>query len=121
MKFRQFITTLSHRLGQHQIPVNDDAHDIHSFLRADGVHHDVVTDLVKRIYRSNACGHLDAQIDRSQTLHTLAETRREVLAAADTDICRYRLIEELCLLAQDLLPSSDHGSPRLQDEVSRTG
>ena len=73
MTFRQYIQLLAEKIGMHQIPVIANANEIKHFLAEDAVHHQFVTTLVRQIYKSNHCGHLDAIIDQVKTLSLLGK------------------------------------------------
>ena len=96
MTFRQFIQLLADNIGLHQIPVVHGATEIRYFLAEDAVHHQLVTMLVKDIYKRNNCGHLDAAIDSTKTLQLLGSTRATLLAEDDLDVCKFRFINQLC-------------------------
>ncbi len=103
MTFRQYIQLLAKKIGMHQIPVVSDASEIRHFLAEDGVHHDFVTALVRDIYKKNACGHLDASLDIRKTLNLLGTARANLLARRNTDICRVKLMNQLCELSSEIL------------------
>jgi hypothetical protein len=101
ISFRGLVTFLADRIGRHQVPVIEGAHEIRGFIGCDGVHHDLISATVRRLYKANRCGHLDAQLDRDRTLTTLAAIRAELLQCHHTDIDQYRFMENLCHSAQD--------------------
>jgi len=103
MTFREYIQQLATRIGLHQIPVVLDATEIRYFLAEDAVHHNFVTTLVREIYKNNMCGHLDADIDRKKTLSLLGNIRTKQLAETEADICRIRLINQLCEASSEIL------------------
>jgi len=96
MTFRQFIQHLAEKIGMHQIPVDTSANEIRYFLAEDGVHHQFVTALVRDIYKYNSCGHLDATIDHVKTMSLLGKMRAHLLSEEDADICKVRLMNQLC-------------------------
>ena len=122
MTFRQFIHHLAERIGLHQIPVIIDATEIRHFLSPDAVHHELVTTLVRNIYKKNGCGHLDARIDSERTRATMGAMRASVLAEKDTDICRHRLINQLCDYTNEVLAekNADSSGNTNQLGISRT-
>jgi len=101
ISFRDLVTFLADRIGRHQVPVIDGAHEIRGFIDCDGVHHELISAAVRRLYKANRCGHLDAQLDRDRTLDTLAAIRSELLQCHNTDIDQFRFVENLCSSAQD--------------------
>lgn len=108
MTFRQYIHLLAESIGLHQIPVLRHATEIRYFLAEDGVHHQLVTTLVRDIYKKNSCGHLDAIIDPGKTLSHLAKTRSALLSEDDTDICRVRLMNQFCEVSTIILAKEKH-------------
>ncbi len=108
MTFRQFIQLLSEKIGLHQIPVVSNANEIRYFIAEDAVHHQLVTTLVRDIYKKNNCGHLDALIDAEKTITLLGTMRATLLAKEDADICRVRLMNQLCEVATTILSKEKH-------------
>ncbi len=119
MTFRQFINYLEEHIGNHQIPTRHNAHEIREFLRPDGVHHNLVKKVVRRIYKTNNCGHLDAVVRRPATLGPLAEIRLEIMHSPRTDIDQYRFIEELCASATKFFNEHDPGASHLKEAARR--
>ncbi len=103
MIFRQYIHHLAKNIGLHQVPVVMDATEIRYFLAEDAVHHDLVTTLVRDIYKKNLCGHLDAAIDSKKTLSLLGKVRADLLAENSSDICKIRLMNQLCEISSEIL------------------
>ena len=103
MTFRQYIQLLAESIGLHQIPVLSHATEIRYFLAEDAVHHQFVTTLVRDIYKESSCGHLDAIVNPGKTLTHLAVRRSALLSEDDTDICRVRLMNQLCEVSAALL------------------
>lgn len=103
MTFRQYIQLLAESIGLHQIPVLNHATEIRYFLAEDGVHHQLVTALVRDIYKKNCCGHLDARIDPTTTIKLLGNMRSVLLSEDGVDICRVGLMNQLCEVSALLL------------------
>ena len=103
MTFRQYIHLLAEKVGLHQLPVVPNANEIRYFLAEDAVHHQFVTTLVRDIYKRNRCGHLDANIDPAKTMSLLGTIRSALLTEKDADICRVRLMNQLCEVSTALL------------------
>ena len=103
MTFRQFIQQLAEKIGLHQIPVVANASEIRYFLAEDAVHHQFVTTLVRKIYKSNRCGHLDAVLDQDKTMSLLGKLRAELFAEDDADICKVRLMNQFCDFSTTIL------------------
>lgn len=108
MTFRQFIKQLAEKVGLHQLPVVPDANEIRYFLAEDAVHHQLVKALVRDIYKANNCGHLDAIIDPAKTMSLLGIMRSALLTENDTDICRVRLMNQLCEVSTTILSLEKH-------------
>lgn len=108
MTFRQFIKLLAEKVGSHQLPVVPDANEIRYFLTEDAVHHQLVKALVRNIYKTNSCGHLDAVIDPAKTMSQLGRMRSVLLSENETDICRVRLMNQLCEVSTNILSIEKH-------------
>ena len=124
MTYRDLIVQLADLLGRHQVPVREDATDIHGFLGHDGVHHELISRIVRTIYRSNRCGHLDAKVSARATLDALAPLRQELLCSPRTDICQYRFMDALLGDIEASFAATDtHGAltSRGQGIASKTG
>lgn len=114
MTFRQYIQLLAEKVGLHQIPVVPNANEIRYFLAEDAVHHQFVTTLVRDIYKKNRCGHLDANIDPAKTMSLLGIMRSALLTENDADICKVRLMNQLCEVSTTLLSKEKNHLPSLQ-------
>ena len=101
--YRQFLVQLAERVGRHQLPLRDGAAEIRAFLGPEGVHHELVSQLVRQIYRASRCGHLDAPLDPAATLDLLAMTAAATRRSPRADIDRVRLADELLAAAVELL------------------
>ena len=93
--FRDLVLYLADRIGRQHIPAHDDAADIHDLLGADAVHHELIKNTVRRIYRSNHCGHLDAPITQDKTFKVLGAIRKELASSQFTDIDQINLLESV--------------------------
>ncbi|MCG6870843.1 MAG: hypothetical protein LJE84_01020 [Gammaproteobacteria bacterium] len=94
--FRPFLLQLADSIGRHQLPINEQAQEIRDFLRPDAVHHEIVKRLVREIYRSNRCGHLNASIGYEATVTPLTALRRELRHSLHSDVDQVRLVDLLC-------------------------
>ena len=121
MTFRQFIHILAERIGMHQIPVVDGASEIREFLTPDAVHHELITTLVRDIYKTNRCGHLDARINADVTRTTIGAMRASILTEKGTDVCRYRLVNQVCDSANEILAEFSSPVTGNAPSISRTG
>ncbi len=114
MTFREYIHLLAESIGLHQIPVLSHASEIRYFLAEDAVHHQLVTALIRGVYKQNHCGHLDAKIDPALTLKLLAASRSSLMAENDTDICRVRLINQIYDTSVSLLSEKNNHTAATQ-------
>jgi len=105
MTFRHYILLLAESIGLHQIPVIRHATEIRYFLAEDAVHHQLISPLIRDIYRKNSCGHLDAIIDSALTMNLLRSMHTLLLSKNNTDICRLRLMNQLCEVSDNILSS----------------
>jgi len=131
MNFRQLILLLADKVGHQHLPLRADANDLEEFLKSDAVHHDLVTKVVKAIYKANRCGYLDAPISKDITFSTLGKLQREIAQSRTTDIDQFNLINEFGnalsknlieapIAATDDDPPCDAGEEQLSDaEVYR--
>lgn len=94
-RFRQLVEWWSEHLGKHQVPVHEAAEDIHSFMMPDAVHHELIQDVVRRVYCANKCGHLGASITLEQTFTALGAIRHALMIAPDADVDQVNLLDEI--------------------------
>lgn len=95
IEYRALMTRLAEFVGHHQLPVRADAADINDFLDGDPVHSELVREVVRAIYRSGRCSHLDAEVRAETVFNSLGGIRGRLLADGDTDIDQINLLEEL--------------------------
>lgn len=95
IEYRRLMTRLSDLVGRHQLPINPEADDINEILDGDPVHYDLARQVVRAIYRSGHCGHLDAEIRAETVFNSLGDIRGRLLAESDTDVDQVNLLEEL--------------------------
>lgn len=114
MNFRQLILLLADKVGHHHLPVRAEANELGEFLSSDAVHHELITKVVKAIYKANHCGYLDAPISKEITFSTLGKLQREIAHSKTADIDQYNLINEFGnVLSNNFIefsssPSSSH-------------
>ncbi len=108
--FRRLIHHLADHIGRHYIPVRTRAEDIGGFLGPDSVHHELIRSLVRAIYKSNCCGHLDAPVFATQTFNALGNIRGRLQQSPRADVDQINLIEDIGRVVRDLLSrhSDDH-------------
>ena len=97
MKFNLFVQALEKRLGNHHIPINQDAVLLQDLFANSPVHAEFVTNLIRTIYKKNSCQNLESPITKSVTNQALAKSRLSALRANHTDIDTYNFIEDMCL------------------------
>jgi len=107
MKFIGLLQHLEERLGYHQFPVNPTAADIKSIFEGSPLHIDLVTRLVRAIYKHNDCRRLSDPVTRETTFAALAPIRLEVLRSISTDVDVYRLMDDLCLAIEHIFNLED--------------
>ncbi|MDH3637710.1 MAG: hypothetical protein OES09_04525 [Gammaproteobacteria bacterium] len=93
--FRTLLVELAHRVGDHHIPVNTGANDIHEFVGVDAVHHELVNQIVRQIYKANRCGHLDAEVSHKPTFAVLGRIRGQLSQCRQSDIDQVNLLDAL--------------------------
>jgi len=95
IEYRAFVTRMAELVGRHQVPVNADAADINDILEGDPVHYDLIHEVVRTIYRSGRCSHLDARVRAEAVFNALGGIRGRLLGERRTDIDQVNLLEEL--------------------------
>lgn len=95
VRFRELVTWWADRLGRHQIPVSDHTDSINNFLGPDAVHHELIQDIVRNVYRANNCGHLDASISLEDTFTVLGQVREVMVNSAQADIDQINLLDNI--------------------------
>lgn len=86
---------LADRIGHQHIPVNAAALDIHGFLRHDGVHHDLIKLVVRKLYKANHCGHLDAEVTWRPSMKCVIAIRNNAIQAESTDVEQVQLLDDV--------------------------
>jgi len=95
IRYRTLMARLADLVGHHQLPVNTAADDINEFLDGDPVHYELIRDVVRSIYRSGQCSHLDSEVRAETVFNSLGDIRGQLLADRETDIDQVNLLEEL--------------------------
>lgn len=95
IEYRALMTGLAEFVGHHQLPIKSDAADINEILEGDPVHCDLVREVVRSIYRSGRCGHLDAEVRAETVFNSLGDIRGRLLTDGETDVDQINLLEEL--------------------------
>lgn len=95
IQYRALMTRLAELVGHHQLPIKPDAADINDILDGDPVHCELVREVVRSIYRSGCCSHLDAEVRAETVFNSLGGIRGRLLADGDTDIDQINLLENL--------------------------
>ncbi|MGA8261765.1 MAG: hypothetical protein WB783_16260 [Arenicellales bacterium] len=95
IEYRELMTRLAELVGRHQLPIKPDAADINEILDGDPVHYELVRDVVRSIYRSSRCGHLDAKVRAEAVFNSLGDIRGRLVADRETDVDQINLLEEL--------------------------
>lgn len=95
IEYRELMTRLADLVGRHQLPIKPDAADINEILEGDPVHYELVREVVRSIYRSSRCGHLDAKVRAETVFNSLGDIRGRLLAEQETDVDQINLLEEL--------------------------
>jgi hypothetical protein len=119
MNFRELMIQLADGLGRHQVPVREEAKDIHGFLGHDGVHHELISRIVRTVYRRNHCGHLAAAVEPGRTLGALGPIRGELMRSPRSDICQIRFMDALVSEVERLFtapgPAPNRRTPPAQE------
>lgn len=102
IEYRALMTGLADFVGHHQLPIKSGAADINDILDGDPVHCELVREVVRSIYRSGRCGHLDAEVRAETVFNALGDIRGRLLREGETDIDQINLLEELGWAARAL-------------------
>ncbi len=103
LTFRDLIRHLADEIGRHQIPVRTRATDIHEFIGPDSIHHELVNELVRAIYKANRCGHLDAPVHAAGTFNALGNLRARLSQSNRADVDQINLIDDIGWTVRELL------------------
>lgn len=106
LTFRALMVEIAHRVGDHHIPVYSGAADIHSFVGTDAVHHDLVVQIIRQIYKANRCGHLDAAVASRPTFAVLGRIRGHLSQCGQSDIDQVNLLDTLGWVVREIF--TDH-------------
>jgi len=99
---------LADRIGRHHLPVRESAHEIGEFLGDDAIHHDLVKNVVRSVYKANRCGHLNAPVFAYQTFDAIGAVRGSLLRSTATDVDAIRLLDQLDdQVGRLLVPATD--------------
>lgn len=101
--FRNLIRHLAEAIGRHYIPVRSRATDIHEFIGPDSIHHELVKNLVRAIYKANRCGHLDAPVHAAETFNALGNLRARLSQSGRADVDQINLIDDIGWTVRELL------------------
>ena len=93
--FRSLIAWWSERLGEHHVPLRRRTDSIHDLLDHDAVHHDLIKAIVRRVYRENRCGHLDAPVSLAATFTALGSIRCQLISEDSADIDQVDLMDSI--------------------------
>jgi len=115
IEYRALMTRLAELVGHHQLPIKPDAADINEILDGDPVHGELIREVVRGIYRSGRCNHLDAEVRAETVFNSLGGIRGRLLADGDTDVDQVNLLEDLGWASRVLFAPA---SPAEHDEDS---
>lgn len=94
-RFRELVSWWADRLGRHQVPLREEHGDINDLLSHDAVHHDLIHEIVRRVYSQNRCGHLDALIELEDTFTALGHVREKLLKSTLSDVDQINLLDDI--------------------------
>ena len=120
MKFNLFVQALEKRLGNHHIPVNQDAVLLQDLFANSPVHAEFVTNLIRTIYKKNNCQNLESPITKSITNQVLAKLRLSALRANHTDIDTYNFIEDMCLAVDVIFKGGKNSKNVTPTKITKT-
>ncbi len=94
-RFRDLIAWWADQLGRHHIPFKEHTADINDLLAPDAVHHELIQQVVRAVYRANGCGHLNAAISLDPTFSALGQVRSGLSNSPRADIDQINLLDNL--------------------------
>lgn len=107
MTFREFIIALEHHLGYHQVPVNKVAEELPDLFESSPVHGDLVTKLLRAIYKENQCQKFTDDVDLDRCNNAIAPIRLELVKASHTDVDSITFIDAFCFAVRDVMAKGD--------------
>ena len=107
MTFIELMQGLERQLGYHQLPLNPAATDLRNIFESGPLHHDLLTRVVREIFRSNRCQRLKDTVTRDGTFNALAPIRQSLLGAASTDVDAYHVMDDLCRAVAHVFTDAD--------------
>ena len=120
--FRRLMISLSESIGEHHIPILEEASHPSDLIKPHAVHYDLIKMICRAVYRANKCFHLDAPINFEATFDKLGEIHGKLLQSEKTDIDQMRLIQDIGTYASEffqrngMLPKLDE--PVLQPDYN---
>jgi hypothetical protein len=117
IQYRVLMTRLAEFVGHHQLPVKADAADINDILEGDPVHSELIREVVRSIYRSGRCSHLDAEVRAETVFNSLGGIRGRLFADGDTDVDQINLLEELGWASRALFAPGPGGAAGAETEA----
>jgi hypothetical protein len=96
MNFRELAYHLEERIGYHQVPINPAATCPQDLFECCPLHHELMTDLMRAIYRTNRCRKLTDPVGRTETFKAVEPIRLRLLRSANTDVDEFQLMESFC-------------------------
>lgn len=94
-RFRQMVEWWTEHLGRHQVPLHDRAEDINCLLGSDAVHHDLIKEVVRKVYCANRCSHLDAGVSLEDTFTVLGQMQETLLSSPHADVDQMNLLDSI--------------------------
>jgi hypothetical protein len=94
-RFSDLVALWADRLGRHQVPLREECTDINDLLSPDAVHHELIQDIVRRVYCVNGCGHLNAGITLENTFTALGRVRQKLLESRRSDVDQINLLDNI--------------------------
>jgi|GEM_PF-4834837 len=111
---------LAECIGRHHLPLVEDAHEIGDFLGEDAIHHELVKNVVRSVYKANRCGYLNAEVSANRTFDAIGAVRGELLRTSTADLDAIQLLEQLDFHVGRLLMADGTTQPSSLDETNGT-
>jgi len=117
IEYRTLMIRLAEFVGHHHLPIKADAADINDILDGDPVHNELAREVVRSIYRSTRCSHLDAEVRAETVFNSLGSIRGRLLADGETDIDQMNLLENLGWAARALFALAEPSADDFNDDT----
>lgn len=116
--FRKLVSALADNVGHHQIPVDESAMHPAALIKPDAIHYDLIKKLMRAVYRSNRCYHLNAPVYFDSTFDAIGKIYGEVVNSSKSDIDQVNLVHEIGIVAAEFFKAYNSYPSTAHSELS---